>query len=73
MPPHAAAATTATTELPPLDGFNRAELEELIGVLHGALVRAQADYTKLAATCDRAVSVLEAATGTTGMLEAVSA
>jgi hypothetical protein len=54
------AATTAPTQisaLPPLDDFTRAELAELVRVLHGALVRAQADFTTLAATCGQAITV----------------
>jgi hypothetical protein len=51
------------TELPPLDGFTRAELEELVGTLHGALVRAQADYETLAATTDKAVGILKSLVG----------
>lgn len=46
--------------LPPLDGFNRAELEELIHVLHGALGRADADYKALEATANRAIAMLKA-------------
>lgn len=41
---------TTTIKLPPLDGFTREELEELIRVLHGGLVRAQADYDALSST-----------------------
>jgi hypothetical protein len=52
-----------TTEIPPLDGFTRAELEELIGVLHGSLVRAHADYDVLAATAEKAVEVLRTIAG----------
>ena len=46
--------------LPPLDGFTRDELVELIRILHGGLVRAQSDYELLASTAARAVEVLQA-------------
>ena len=52
--------TVNTITLPPLDGFTRAELCELVRVLHGGLVRAQADYDALAVTTKNAIGVLEA-------------
>jgi hypothetical protein len=38
---------TTAAVLPPLDAFTHAELRDLVAILHGALLRAQADYTKL--------------------------
>jgi hypothetical protein len=41
------ATVTTGDKLPPLDNFTRPELEDLIGVLHGALLAAQRDFLKL--------------------------
>lgn len=51
---------SAVKPLPPLDGFSRAELEDLVGILHRALVRAQSDYETLSATTERAIGMLRA-------------
>ena len=49
-----------TTELrmPPLDHFTRAELVELIGILHGAINEARRDYRLLAETTQSALDTL---------------
>ena len=44
-------------DLPPLDGFTRDELCDLVRILHGALVRARADYETLSATAQQAIDL----------------
>lgn len=51
------ATITTTPALPPLDDFTRDELVHLIRILHGGLVRAQADFTQLAATTAQAIDI----------------
>jgi hypothetical protein len=46
--------------LPSLDGFTRAELCELVRILHNGLARAHADFEALAATTRQAINVAEA-------------
>lgn len=50
--------TTAPIQLPPLDGFTRDELCELIRILHGGMVRAHADYVTLEGITQSAISSL---------------
>lgn len=49
----------AVRPLPSLDGFSRDELIDLVRILHGALVRAQADYLELSKLTNDVISVAD--------------
>lgn len=50
-------------DLPSLDGFTRGELEELIGILHGALTVASVQFEELHDTAQASLDLARRAAG----------